>query len=166
MKILFRTLAVLEKASLALAVLAMLTMMISITSDALGRYLFNRPIEGSFEFTELYLMIIIPFMAMPDTYTSGTQIKLDIASKFLKRIPGRVLERLALGCAAIVLGAMFWYSLQTAIEKFATRETSFGAIQFRLDWSYVWVPIGTGLVSLRLALRALFLEPLDGFDDD
>ncbi len=164
MKLLFRTLKLLEKASLGLAVLAMLAMMISITADAFGRFFFNAPIEGAFEFTELYLMIIVTFMALPDTYTSGTQIKLDIATKYLEKIPGRALERLALACAAAIMGVMFWYSLQTAIEKFAETETSFGAVQFRLDWSYVWVPIGTGLVGLRMALRALFLEPLDGFE--
>ena len=165
MKPILRAVSLLERASLTLAVLAMLAMMLSISADAFGRYLFNAPIEGAFEFTELYLMIVVTFMAMPDTYSSGAQIRLDIAADLLRRVPGRAVERLALAFAAAVTAVMFWYSMQTAIEKFAETETSFGAVQFRLDWSYVWVPVGTGLVALRMTLRALFLEPLDGPDD-
>ena len=165
MKPVLRVVSLLERASLALAVLAVLAMMLSISADAFARYLFNAPIEGAFEFTELYLMIVVTFMAMPDTYSSGAQIRLDIATGALRRVPGRLPERLALAVAAAVMAVMFWYSLQTAAEKFAEAETSLGAVQFRLDWSYVWVPVGTGLVALRMALRALFLEPLDGAGD-
>ncbi len=165
MKAIIRFFKWVESMAMAMAVASLFLMMAGISIDAAGRYFLGLPLEGAFEFTELYFMIIVVFMALPDSYSSGTQIQLDIANKYLDILPGRLLERAGLLIAASVLGLMSWYSIDTAIEKFADSETAFGSIQFRLDWSYVWVPIGTSLLTLRLLLRVLFLEPVDGSQD-
>jgi TRAP-type transport system small permease protein len=60
-------------ASIALAVLMFLTV-----ADVLGRYLFNRPVPGTFELTEM-LMVLIVFMALGLAQHHNEHISLDLA---------------------------------------------------------------------------------------
>jgi TRAP-type C4-dicarboxylate transport system permease small subunit len=48
-----------------------------------------------------------------------------------------------------------YFTATEAIERFRNLDTTFGAIQFPIYWSYVWVPLGCGLLSLRLITAAL-----------
>lgn len=145
-----------DRIFMAIAQLAIFTMMLSISADALGRYLFNRPLQGSFEFTTLYLMVILTFLGLPATYAGGGHIRLDVLRPLLQRIPGNPVERLNALIAASVFGFLAWHSGHEAVGKFVARDTSFGVIQFPLYWSYVWVPLGCGLLTLRLAVEIIY----------
>jgi TRAP-type C4-dicarboxylate transport system permease small subunit len=67
--------------SIALAVLMFLTV-----ADVLGRYLFNRPAPGTFELTEM-LMVLIVFMALGLAQHHNEHISLDLA---YNHFPGRL----------------------------------------------------------------------------
>lgn len=139
-----------------IAQLSLLVMMLSISGDALGRYVFNRPLQGSFEFTSLYLMVILTFLAMPASYSAGAMVRLDVFTAPLSRLPGHLSERINTFAGAAVFGFIAWHSGHEAIAKFISRDTTFGVIQFPLYWSYVWVPLGCGLMAVRLAYEFLF----------
>jgi TRAP-type C4-dicarboxylate transport system permease small subunit len=66
--------------SIALAVLMFLTV-----ADVFGRYLFNRPVPGTFELTEM-LMVLIVFMALGLAQQHNEHISLDLAYNYF---PGR-----------------------------------------------------------------------------
>lgn len=155
-KILENGLSALDRVCLAVAQFAIFVMMLSISVDALGRYFFNRPLQGSFEFTTLYLMVILTFLGMPATYAGGGHIRLDVLRPWLARIPGNPVERLNALIAACIFGFLAWHSGTEAVSKFIERDTTFGVIQFPLYWSYVWVPLGCGLLALRLAVEVVF----------
>lgn len=151
-----RLLHILELIFMRVAQLSLLIMMFSISADALGRYVFNRPLQGSFEFTSLYLMVIITFLAMPAAYATGGMVRLDVLKGPLSRIPWHLSERFNTFAGALVFGFVAWHAGHEAFEKFASRDTTFGVIQFPIYWSYVWVPLGCGLVALRLAYECIF----------
>lgn len=150
-----------DRAFLIVAQGAIFLMMLSISADALGRYLLNRPLQGSFEFTSLYLMVILTFLGMPATYARGGHIRLDVLRPYLARIPGKPVERINALVAACVFGILTWYAGGEAISKFIERDTTFGIVQFPLYWSYVWVPLGCGALTLRLLVEVVF-PPREG----
>jgi len=151
-----RSLSVFDRAFLLVAQAAILAMMITICTDSLGRYLFNRPMRGSYEITSLYLMVILVFMAMPATYASGGHIRLDLLRGVLARVPGMIPERLNAAMAACAFGLLAWYAGGEAIDRFVHRRTTLGIIQFPLYWSYVWVPLGCALLTLRLGIEVIY----------
>lgn len=65
--------------SIALAVLMFLTV-----ADVFGRYLFNRPVPGTFELTEV-LMVLIVFMALGLAQHHNEHISLDLAYNYFSR---------------------------------------------------------------------------------
>lgn len=146
-----RPLAAVDRAFLFVAQSAIALMMIAVSCDALGRYLFNRPLQGTYEFVSLYLMVAITFLGMPGVYARGGQIRLDALGALLAAVPGRIPERInaLVGCAVFAVAA--WVSTGVAVEKFVERDATFGVISFPLYLSYCWVPLGAILLTARLA---------------
>jgi TRAP-type C4-dicarboxylate transport system permease small subunit len=146
-----RVLDLFDKAFMAVAMAALSVMALSISADALSRYLFNSPITGQYEFTRLYLLVILVFMALSRTYSLGGHVRLRLLERYLRRLPFGLAERLNAALAALVFGALAYVSAGEAVAKFAHGDKLFGAVQFPLYWSYVWVPLGCGLMAARLA---------------
>lgn len=157
-----RGLSVFDRAFLLIAQAAIVLMMVTICTDSLGRYLFNRPLRGAYEVTSLYLMVVLVFMAMPATYAGGGHIRLDLFRGTLARFPGMIPERLNAALAAFAFGLVAWYAGGEAIDRFVQRRTTLGMIQFPLYWSYIWVPVGCTLLALRLALEVVFPQKPPG----
>ncbi len=148
-----RSLDLLDKAALAFAQGSIVLMMLLISADAFGRYLFNKPLQGAYEITTLYLMVVLTYMGIAPTYSSGRHITLDVLGSWGKHRVLRVFRLI------VVLAAMSFltvYASQEAYEKFRTGDTTFGLIQFPLYWSYVWVPVGCGLLVARIAADLFF----------
>ncbi|WP_170134005.1 TRAP transporter small permease [Palleronia aestuarii] len=133
-----------------IALLSLISMVLSVSADAIGRYAFRAPFSGNYEFTSFFAMVALTFMGMPGTYASGGHIRLTIFTPFLDRIPGRLSERINVIFGIVAFGLLAWATGQEAIHKFAVLETTLGAVQFPMYWSYVWVPLGAGLLCLRL----------------
>jgi TRAP-type C4-dicarboxylate transport system permease small subunit len=75
-----------ERALTLVAVLATFAMMLLTTADAVGRYVFNRPILVAYELTTNYLMIAAVFLAMPYAYRQGANIRVTF---LVERLRGR-----------------------------------------------------------------------------
>jgi TRAP-type C4-dicarboxylate transport system permease small subunit len=159
-----RCIALFEKLFMAMAMLSIFVMMLSISADALSRYLFGSPITGQYEFTQFYLLVILVFMALPRTYVIGGHIRLKLLDGYRRKIPFNLSERLNVALGAIAFGAVAYISGLEAVDKFVHQDKLFGAIQFPIYWSYVWVPLGCGLVALRL-IYELFV-PIQRHNDE
>jgi TRAP-type C4-dicarboxylate transport system permease small subunit len=54
------------------------------TADVFGRYFFNRPISGTYEVTESYLMVSLVFLGLCTAYRGGGLIRVEF---FISRMP-------------------------------------------------------------------------------
>jgi TRAP-type C4-dicarboxylate transport system permease small subunit len=85
-------------------------MMVLTFFDVVARYLFNRPIPGGVEITELGMMVLI-FAGLPLVSHADEHVTMDFIDKWLPARPLAVLERLvnALCTAAMLfLGWQLW----------------------------------------------------------
>ena len=135
---------------MAAAMISIFIMMISISADAMSRYLFGSPITGQYEFTQFYLLVILVFMALARTYMLGGHIRIRLLDKILHKIPFDLSERINAFLGALAFAVLSYISLFEAVEKFVNQDKLFGVIQFPIYWSYVWVPLGSLLMTLRL----------------
>lgn len=148
-----RTLDFIETALIAIAGLMLLTMLLTVTVDAVGRYVFNRPLAGNFEFISFFAMVMLTFLALPKVYSQGGHIKLDFLKPVLRRIPFMLSERVNALLGALFFGAIAVYAGIEAAHKIATRETTIGLVQLPIYISFVSFPLGVGVLTLRLALE-------------
>jgi TRAP-type transport system small permease protein len=93
-------------AVLGIAASAILMAMMLLTFvDVVGRYVFNRPVAGGFELTELALLVLI-FAGLPLVSHAGEHVTMDFIDRLLRPRARAALERFVHAvCAAIFLFA-------------------------------------------------------------
>jgi len=85
---------------IAASALLMLLMLVTVV-DVVGRYLFNRPLPGGFELTELGLLVLI-FAGLPLVSRADEHVTMDFIDRLLAPDARALLERAVhVICAAI-----------------------------------------------------------------
>ena len=108
-------------AVLGVAASAILMAMMSLTFvDVVARYVFNRPIRGAFEVTELLLLVLI-FAGLPLVSHADEHVTMDFVDRMLRDRERRWLNR---SVDFIVAALMFFMTWQVLIK--AARISSYG----------------------------------------
>jgi TRAP-type transport system small permease protein len=88
----------------AAAAVLLFGLMALTTADVIGRYIFNWPLRGAFEITELLLLTLI-FAGLPLASRADEHVTLDFIDMLLGTGGRRLLRRLIdLVCGVIILG--------------------------------------------------------------
>jgi TRAP-type C4-dicarboxylate transport system permease small subunit len=96
-------------AALGLAASAILFCMMTLTFvDVVLRYVFNRPLRGAFEVTELMLLVLI-FAGLPLVTHANEHVTMDLIDRWLgPRLLGRLRRVTEAICAALMF-ALTWF---------------------------------------------------------
>ena len=106
---------------LGVAASAILMALMTLTFvDVVARYVFNRPIRGGFEVTELLLLVLI-FAGLPLVSHANEHVTMDFVDRLLPRRARTVVNRVVHLLVAALLGFMAW---QVVIK--AGRISSYG----------------------------------------
>jgi TRAP-type C4-dicarboxylate transport system permease small subunit len=131
-----------------------MVIMVFVSTDVVGRYFFNHPIPGTYEFSEVLLALII-FLALP--YVQ--YLKANIAIKILsERYPPRASEIFNIFClllGTITFGLIAIQGLVLFISSWQVSEISEGTIPFPIYPFKLFVPIGFGFLFLRMVIQLL-----------
>lgn len=147
----------LEIVLLRFSQLALFVMMILTSCDALSRYFFRHSITGSYEITERYLMIILVFLSMSYVLKVDGHIRLDILfDRFSNKVKNglNILFYLLTAVFAFFMG---YEGLLMTINALKFNLILSGLVDFPLWLSYIWIPIGSFLLMLRLLLNSILL---------
>ena len=153
-------LARLERFGDVVAAACLLVMMLTISTDALGRFM-GSPLQGAYEFAELYMMVIVAFLPLARSVVTGGQVRMELLVPVLEKVPGRAIYRLTMLLSLASFLLLLWVSVPEALDMIEARETSFGLIQWPLYASYVWMPIGVSLLCLRLLSEIIHPSAVD-----
>ena len=85
----------------------LLCMMLLTFVDVVARYLFNFPLRGGFEVTELMLLVLI-FAGLPLVSHADEHVTMDFIDRMLPPKAGMVVVRLVHGACAAVMFFLTW----------------------------------------------------------
>lgn len=149
----------LEMSAVYLSSLGVIVMMFLVTADVSRRYLFNRPIRGGMEVTEI-IMVIIVFLGISYAQKQKAHVGCDV---FYDRIPSEKLKAIiALIQYVISIVISFAMSYYTFMRTIVAHRTGVSSIY--MYWPLWPLPliaaIGFALLGLRLMLdtRDQFLK--------
>ena len=109
------------EAGLGVAASAILLVMMLLTFvDVVARYVFNRPVRGAFEVTELLLVVLI-FAGLPLVSYADEHVTMDFIDRMLGARGRAWLRKIV---DVLVSGLMFFMAWQVTIK--AARITSYG----------------------------------------
>jgi TRAP-type C4-dicarboxylate transport system permease small subunit len=149
-----------ERGLHSISAFVILAMTLLITMDVILRYVFNRPIPGSYEISEA-LMVLIVFLAL--SYTQARKGHLRVLM-VVYRMPPRVrtaLELFALLFNLGILGLIAWQGGSMALIAWKTKSISMGIFGFPL-----WIPRGAlflGGVALSIRFMVDFAYEVGAF---
>ncbi len=139
----------------------MFAIMVVSFSDVLLRYFFNSPLTWAYDLISQYLMVALFFLALAATQRHGHNVRVDILLRNVSTRTRNAMELLGESLAAVVMAAITYLG---AVKFFQSWEGGFviaGAIPWPIWATVVFVPVGAGLLVLRLlasiAMRVLSL---------
>jgi TRAP-type C4-dicarboxylate transport system permease small subunit len=148
-----RALTAIERVTSTIAAVFMFAIMIIVFSDVVMRYVFNRPFSWAYDLISLYIMAGVFFLSLSGTYAVNGHISVDI---LLPRFSA-IIQRLCIIISNLVGLAIFipitWLAYQRALDNFTSGDVLAGAIPWPTWASAALVPIGAGILALRLAVH-------------
>lgn len=148
-----RGLAWVEGGVMTVSAVLLLTIMMIVVADVFMRYLLNRPFSFTYDLVGLYLLAGLFFLSLSDTFRVGAHVSVDI---LVQRLPplGRRASEITTALVGIpVFTAIGWLGWERAWDNWVSDDVLAGAIPWPTWASAVLVPLGCGLLVLRLLLH-------------
>ncbi|UEM24493.1 TRAP transporter small permease (plasmid) [Skermanella mucosa] len=133
---------------------AAVTAMVLVSLDVIMRYAFASPLTFQMYLTQYYLLVAMVMLALPWGYRTGGAIQIRLLLAALPAPLSDTITRIGLMVSAGYLLAVTWRGWLTFSEALANDEVIMGVIDWPVAWSWIWVPIGCGLLALRLVVDA------------
>ncbi|WP_238364565.1 TRAP transporter small permease [Mesobacterium pallidum] len=126
-----------------------------INADILLRLFANRPVQIQFELTELYLMPALATLSLSRVFRDGGHLALEFTPEHMRGVFGALVSRLRLLLPAAFFAAVTVKSGMFAYHAIAHGDVEYGVIDWPLGWAYAAIPLGCGVLVLRLLHDAL-----------
>ncbi len=131
------------------AVLAVI--MIITAMDVALRYLFNQPIPGTIELTEVFMSVII-FFGLAYTAHQNEHIRVEILISHLSKRMQAVIESISNLLSAVMIAFVSWQSVVYALKTMQRHQGTL-ILSVPLSPFYLVVAIGSALLSIILLIQ-------------
>lgn len=138
----------------SVAAAALLFMMVSTALDATSRSLFNFPLPGVYEFSEISMAIIV-YLGLLWTQYDKKHIRVSIISERSSNRGRLAWESVAWFFAALFLIFIAVPSTEGAYASFMDREFRWGIMQMPIWWVKIIVACGLLLAFIQMTLHFL-----------
>jgi TRAP-type C4-dicarboxylate transport system permease small subunit len=146
----------LQRLQLWLAAGALVALMTVTVADVFLRYLFNRPVRGSYDLVESMLLVFV-FNGMAAAFFGRRNIVIDLLDSFVGERATAVLIRIADLLSVLCLGLLAWAMLLPAGQAYAYGDIK---MELRLPIYVLWVVALASLAgTIFCALVTLVAKP-------
>ncbi|MFZ3583453.1 TRAP transporter small permease subunit [Loktanella sp. DJP18] len=170
-RVLLRLIDGLSAALMIVAGIALMLMMVHVTVDVVGKFVFNRPVPMTLEMVSNYYMVAVVFLPFAAVERMNGNIHVELIYALLPRIARRLLDLISYLLFAVLLYLLTTSSWAVAVKKYNIGEFIMGSYAVSIWPSRFLLPVGTALalalVVVRIGRTALLLgrADLDNIDD-
>jgi TRAP-type C4-dicarboxylate transport system permease small subunit len=144
-----------EIAAAIVGALLMLATMLLTSVDVVARYILNAPLEFNQYLTETYLMVGMICLPLAWGFRAGGYIRVVGMVQAMPSKIGQPLLRFGLLAGSVYIAVLGWLAGEKWWETWQDGSVDMGIIDWPVSWSWLPVPIGLTLLSLRLLLMAI-----------
>jgi TRAP-type C4-dicarboxylate transport system permease small subunit len=148
-----RALDIVDGALVGLGSLMLFMLMCVVVADVSMRYLFNAPLQWSYEVVSSYLMPGLFFLAVSHTLRAHSHVAVDILHNYVGPRTRYAFEAIASALAAPAFAIGAWMSAGVTWLDFRTEAVSSSGLAVPTWTVSIFLPVGFGLLSLRLFLN-------------
>jgi TRAP-type C4-dicarboxylate transport system permease small subunit len=152
MKALDRLTTALEGAFMLAAAAGLMAIMLVVVADVVLRYAFASPLGWSYDVISMYLVTLVFYMALADTFRRGGHIRIDLFESWGRSRVFAACQIAGLASAIVFFALIARLMATRGWEGYVARDVMDGAIAWP-TWPPFFVgAAGVGLLILRLAL--------------
>ena len=129
-------------------------MMLLTTIDVVLRWLLSSPIPGTFELME-FMMAGAVFLGLAYVERINGHISIDFLAKRFSPATHRIIRIISSLLALVVFGVITWKTGENAYTAWRIGDYSLGAIQLPTWPARSAVPLGTGMLCVRLLAQTV-----------
>lgn len=134
--------------------LMLFALMFVVVADVTLRYLFNAPLQWSYQVISSYLMPGLFFMAVSHTLKSNAHVAVDILHNYVSARTRYVFEAVCSVLATPVFAICTLVSAQNTLDDFRSAAESTSGLALPTWTVSLMLPLGFGMLTLRLAINA------------
>jgi TRAP-type C4-dicarboxylate transport system permease small subunit len=131
-------------------------MMTITVADVVARRIFHGHVKGSYEYVSLLFVYLI-FFGLAIAQRQDAHITFGILYDRLSRKARIPVEGVILALSFVLFSALTWYTAKSAWVNYLMGDTMLGSIQVVTWPSRVGVPVGCGMLALRLLTQIVRL---------
>ena len=148
-------LATIERALTVVAVAFLFVIMLLVVADVFMRYVVGRPFSFTYDLIGLYLLAGVFFFTLSDALREHAHVGVDILlSRFSPA--GRRLSEIVTALAGLFVFTLICKAgFERALDNFVEHDVLAGAIPWPTWISAALVPLGCGVLVLRLLLQLI-----------
>lgn len=154
-----------EYVLLAGSVLIILFVMSFVGAEVVMRYVFNAPIPGHLEGSELLVPAIV-FLALSYTQATHGHVGMDLVLDVLSPVARRNAMIGTLLLSIFVCAVLAYFSFKNAYQLWLYDDVTMTPPYFRTWPAAATIPIGYGLIALRMYLQILNIYDPERFPEN
>jgi TRAP-type C4-dicarboxylate transport system permease small subunit len=136
------------------AAVVLMLMMVLTTGDVFARYLFNAPIRGAFELTEVCLVLLI-YAGLPLVSHRESHVVVDLFESWMSETVKRVLRVIGNLLCAVALGGMSWVIYTRRVVDHSDTTSVLKLPLTPVAWTIAFLILATAIIHIGL----IFAEP-------
>ena len=148
-----RAVGKLERLLIIGASLCLLSMMLVVAVDVGMRYIFHAPLSWSYDLVANFLMVGAALLAVSETFRRGGHVAVNLFRARMRRKVRRWVDAASALMIIPVLLAMVVTGWQSTVRAVVRDETIPGVVAWPMWASYILVPLGIGLLLLRMIIH-------------
>ena len=139
--------------------------MLFVCAEVVMRYVFNSPIPGHLEGSELFVPIIV-FLAISYTQSQNGHVGMTVVVESLPPAVRRYVEISTMLLSVLTCAVLSYFSYKFAYNEWAIDDVTMTPPYWRIWPSAAAIPLGYMLIAMRLYLQALHLISPDFYPQD
>lgn len=136
----------------ALVGLLILSTVLLVTADVVGRYFFSAPIGWVFELTE-HILVCVPFLGMAWLVRSSGHVRIEIVVQALTPVWQKRLTVLAYLLSGLTCAVATYYAAATAVDHYARGIVTYGIYPIPKFILIAVIAFGLGLTTIEFFRR-------------
>lgn len=135
--------------------LMLFSLMVLVASDVGRRYIFNSPMQWSYEVINNYLMPGLFFFAVSHTLKAHSHVSVDILHNYVRPKVRYWFEAISMVLAVPAFALCAWVAATNTLHEFQQSAQASSGLAVPSWTISIAFPIGFGMLTLRMALNAI-----------
>ena len=151
-----RAISFLSKSASLIGALCVVLMVLHVTADVLGRYLFNTPLPGTIVIVANYYMVLLVFLSIGIAEEKRAHISVEFLTDLMPARAQPAISAFGTLVTIPVIAVLMIGGYDEAMKKTRTGTTmEQGSAMIEIWQSYWAIPVGAGLMAIVAIYRLL-----------